>query len=236
MKPYVLVAEDESAVSELLLYNLRREDYDVAVAADGEEALMMIEERAPDLLLLDWMLPKVSGIEICRRVRATGVNPNLPIIMLTARGEESDRIRGLDTGADDYVTKPFSTTELMARVRAVLRRIRPGLKEDRLSVGDIEIDRVAHRVSRGGADIHLGPTEFRLLDYFMQHPGRVFSREQLLDTVWGSDVYVEARTVDVHVGRLRKALRQEGGDDPIRTVRSAGYALRADSTGRAPFN
>lgn len=228
MKPYVLVAEDESAVSELLLYNLKREDYDVEIAADGEEALMMIDERTPDLLLLDWMLPKVSGIEICRRVRATGVNPNLPIIMLTARGEESDRIRGLDTGADDYVTKPFSTTELMARVRAVLRRIRPGLKEDRITVGDIEIDRVAHRVSRNGADIHLGPTEFRLLDYFMQHPGRVFSREQLLDTVWGSDVYVEARTVDVHVGRLRKALRQEGGEDPIRTVRSAGYALRAD--------
>ena len=221
MKPYVLVAEDESAVSELLLYNLKREDYDVAIAADGEEALMMIDERTPDLLLLDWMLPKVSGIEICRRVRATGVNPNLPIIMLTARGEESDRIRGLDTGADDYVTKPFSTTELMARVRAVLRRIRPGLKEDRITVGDIEIDRVAHRVSRNGADIHLGPTEFRLLDYFMQHPGRVFSREQLLDTVWGSDVYVEARTVDVHVGRLRKALRQEGGEDPIRTVRAA---------------
>jgi len=228
MKPYVLIAEDEKAVSELLLYNLRKEDYDVGVAGDGEETLIMIDERAPDLLLLDWMLPKVSGIEICRRVRSGGVNPNLPIIMLTARGEESDRIRGLDTGADDYVTKPFSTTELMARVRAVLRRIRPGLKDDRLKVGDIEIDRVAHRVARNGADIHLGPTEFRLLDYFMLHPGRVFSREQLLDTVWGSDVYVEARTVDVHVGRLRKALRQEGGDDPIRTVRSAGYALRED--------
>jgi two-component system phosphate regulon response regulator PhoB len=228
VKPYVLIAEDEKAVSELLLYNLRKEDYDVGVAGDGEETLIMIDERAPDLLLLDWMLPKVSGIEICRRVRSGGVNPNLPIIMLTARGEESDRIRGLDTGADDYVTKPFSTTELMARVRAVLRRIRPGLKDDRLKVGDIEIDRVAHRVARNGADIHLGPTEFRLLDYFMQHPGRVFSREQLLDTVWGSDVYVEARTVDVHVGRLRKALRQEGGDDPIRTVRSAGYALRED--------
>ncbi|MEQ9507347.1 MAG: phosphate regulon transcriptional regulator PhoB [Hyphomonas sp.] len=228
MKPYVLIAEDEKAVSELLLYNLRKEDYDVGVAGDGEETLIMIDERTPDLLLLDWMLPKVSGIEICRRVRTGGANPNLPIIMLTARGEESDRIRGLDTGADDYVTKPFSTTELMARVRAVLRRIRPGLKEDRLHVGDIEIDRVAHRVTRSGGDIHLGPTEFRLLDYFMQHPGRVFSREQLLDTVWGSDVYVEARTVDVHVGRLRKALRQTGGDDPIRTVRSAGYALRED--------
>ncbi|HRJ00564.1 MAG TPA: phosphate regulon transcriptional regulator PhoB [Hyphomonas sp.] len=228
MKPYVLIAEDEKAVSELLLYNLRKEDYDVGVAGDGEETLMMIDERTPDLLLLDWMLPKVSGIEICRRVRSGGANPNLPIIMLTARGEESDRIRGLDTGADDYVTKPFSTTELMARVRAVLRRIRPGLKDDRIKVGDLEIDRVAHRVTRDGADIHLGPTEFRLLDYFMQHPGRVFSREQLLDTVWGSDVYVEARTVDVHVGRLRKALRQTGGDDPIRTVRSAGYALRED--------
>lgn len=228
MKPYVLIAEDESAVSELLQYNLKREDYEVAIANDGEEALLMMEERAPDLLLLDWMLPKVSGIEVCRRVRSGGANPNLPIIMLTARGEESDRIRGLDTGADDYVTKPFSTTELMARVRAVLRRIRPGLRDDKVIVGDIEIDRVEHRVSRNGNDIHLGPTEFRLLDYFMQHPGRVFSREQLLDTVWGSDVYVELRTVDVHVGRLRKALRQSGGDDPIRTVRSAGYALRAD--------
>lgn len=228
MKPYVLIAEDEKAVSELLLYNLRKEDYDVGVAGDGEETLMMLDERAPDLLLLDWMLPKVSGIEICRRVRAGGMNPNLPIIMLTARGEESDRIRGLDTGADDYVTKPFSTIELMARVRAVLRRIRPGLKDDRIKVGDIEVDRVAHRVTRNGDDIHLGPTEFRLLDYFMQHPGRVFSREQLLDTVWGSDVFVEARTVDVHVGRLRKALRQAGGDDPIRTVRSAGYALREE--------
>ncbi len=228
MKPYVLVAEDESAVSELLHYNLRKEDYDVGIASDGEEALIMMDERQPDLLLLDWMLPKISGIEVCRRVRTTGANPNMPIIMLTARGEESDRIRGLDTGADDYVTKPFSTTELMARVRAVLRRIRPGLKDDRIVVGDIEIDRVAHRVTRGRSDIHLGPTEFRLLDYFMQHPGRVFSREQLLNTVWGSDVYVEARTVDVHVGRLRKALRQAGGDDPIRTVRSAGYALRVD--------
>lgn len=228
MKPYVLIAEDESGVSELLLYNLQREDYDVAVAVDGEETLMMIAERTPDLLLLDWMLPKISGIEVCRRIRQGAENANLPIIMLTARGEESDRIRGLDTGADDYVVKPFSTTELMARVRAVLRRIRPGLKDDKLTVGDITIDRVAHRVFRNGEDIHLGPTEFRLLDYFMQHPARVFSREQLLDTVWGSDVYVEARTVDVHVGRLRKALKQAGGDDPIRTVRSAGYALRKD--------
>lgn len=228
MKPYVLIAEDESAVAELIVYNLEREDYEVAIAADGEEALIMIDERAPDLLLLDWMLPKVSGIEVCRQIRSGGSNPNMPIIMLTARSEESDRIRGLDTGADDYVTKPFSTTELLARVRAVLRRIRPGLSEDRMLIGDIEIDRVAHQVSRNGKQIHLGPTEFRLLDYFMQHPGRVFSREQLLDSIWGSDVYVEARTVDVHVGRLRKALKKSGGEDPIRTVRSAGYALRPD--------
>ncbi|MEO0466876.1 MAG: phosphate regulon transcriptional regulator PhoB [Pseudomonadota bacterium] len=228
MKPYILVAEDDSAVLELLKYNLENEDYEAAMAMDGEEALMMIEERVPDLLLLDWMLPKVPGIEVCRRVRARQGTANLPIIMLTARNDETDRIRGLDTGADDYVTKPFSTTELMARVRAVMRRIRPGLMEDRLAVGDITIDRTGHTVMRNDEQIHLGPTEFRLLDYFMQHPGRVFSREQLLDSVWGSDVYVEARTVDVHVGRLRKALRQNGGEDPIRTVRSAGYALKND--------
>jgi two-component system phosphate regulon response regulator PhoB len=179
----------------------------------------------PDLVILDWMLPKVPGIEVCRRLRAKPDARNIPIIMLTARGEESDRIRGLDTGADDYVTKPFSTTELLARVRAVLRRIRPGLADDRLVFGDIVVDRVSYRVKRGERDVHLGPTEFRLLDYFMQHPGRVFSREQLLDAVWGSDVYVEARTVDVHVGRLRKALNEGDEIDPIRTVRSAGYAL-----------
>jgi len=228
MKPYVLIAEDDEGVVELLKYNLLNEDYEAGIAMDGEETLMMIEERAPDLLLLDWMLPKVPGIEVCRRVRSRGDTANMPIIMLTARSEETDRIRGLDTGADDYVTKPFSTTELMARVRAVMRRIRPGLMEDRLVIGDITIDRSAHTVERAGQSIHLGPTEFRLLDYFMQHPGRVFSREQLLDSVWGSDVYVEARTVDVHVGRLRKALKENGGDDPIRTVRSAGYALKTD--------
>lgn len=228
MKPYILVAEDEASVVELLKYNLEREDFETAAATDGDEALMMIEERTPDLLLLDWMLPKVPGIEVCRRVRARAETANLPIIMLTARSEEGDRIRGLDTGADDYVTKPFSTTELMARVRAVLRRIRPALVEDQVAVGDITIDRTGHTVARNGQNIHLGPTEFRLLDYFIQHPGRVFSREQLLDTVWGSDVYVEARTVDVHVGRLRKALRQDGAKDPIRTVRSAGYAFRND--------
>ncbi len=225
MTPYVLVVEDEDALATLLRYNLEKDGYHVGVAVDGEEALMMASERLPDLVILDWMLPKVPGIEVCRRLRAKSDARNIPIIMLTARGEESDRIRGLDTGADDYVTKPFSTTELLARVRAVLRRIRPGLADDRLVFGDIVVDRVSYRVKRGERDVHLGPTEFRLLDYFMQHPGRVFSREQLLDAVWGSDVYVEARTVDVHVGRLRKALNEADEIDPIRTVRSAGYAL-----------
>ena len=225
MTPYVLVVEDEDALATLLRYNLEKDGYHVGVAIDGEEALMMASERLPDLVILDWMLPKVPGIEVCRRLRAKPDARNIPIIMLTARGEESDRIRGLDTGADDYVTKPFSTTELLARVRAVLRRIRPGLADDRLVFGDIVVDRVSYRVKRGERDVHLGPTEFRLLDYFMQHPGRVFSREQLLDAVWGSDVYVEARTVDVHVGRLRKALNESDEIDPIRTVRSAGYAL-----------
>src|SRR4051812_3838664 len=186
---------------------------------------MLTAERAPDLVLLDWMLPKVSGVEVCRRLRARPETRNLPIVMLTARGEESDRVRGLETGADDYVVKPFSMTELSARIRAVLRRIRPALADDRLTHGDIVVDRVAHRVRRADREVPLGPTEFRLLDYLMQHPRRVFSREQLLDAVWGSDVYVEARTVDVHVGRLRKALNLEGVTDPIRTVRSAGYAL-----------
>jgi two-component system phosphate regulon response regulator PhoB len=228
MKTRILIAEDDGGVAELLAYNLQKEDYEIAIARDGEEALIMMEERAPDLLLLDWMLPKVSGIEICRRVRNNAELGNVPIIMLTARGEDADRVRGLDTGADDYIAKPFVMTELLARVRAVLRRIRPGLKDDRVTVGDIEIDRVSHRVFRAGAELHLGPTEFRLLDHFMRHPGRVFSREHLLDRVWGSDVYVEVRTVDVHVGRLRKALKIDGTEDPIRTVRSAGYALRTD--------
>lgn len=226
MTPYILVIEDEDALATLLQYNLEKEGYRVVVAADGEEGLLRVDEQAPDLVVLDWMLPKVSGIEVCRRLRGRSETRNLPIIMLTARGEESDRVRGLDTGADDYLTKPFSMTELTARIRAVLRRIRPGLADDRVGYGDIVIDRVAHRVKRGGKEIHLGPTEFRLLDYLMQHPGRVFSREQLLDAVWGSDVYVEARTVDVHVGRLRKALMADAdAADPIRTVRSAGYSL-----------
>ena len=227
MTPQVLVVEDEEALSTLLQYNLEKEGYAVRLAADGEEALVQVDERLPDLIVLDWMLPKISGIEVCRRLRGRVETRNVPIVMLTARGEESDRIRGLDTGADDYVIKPFSMTELTARLRAVLRRIRPGLAEDRVHHGDISVDRVAHRVKRSGREIHLGPTEFRLLDYLMQHPGRVFSREQLLDAVWGSDVYVEARTVDVHIGRLRKALNRDEEDDPIRTVRSAGYSLDA---------
>jgi two-component system phosphate regulon response regulator PhoB len=225
VQPYILVMEDEDALATLLQYNLEKEGYDVVVAADGEEGLVQIDERQPDLVLLDWMLPKVSGIEVCRRLRGRAETRNLPIIMLTARGEESDRVRGLDTGADDYLTKPFSMVELIARIRAVLRRIRPGLADDRVGHGDIVIDRVAHRVRRAGTEVHLGPTEFRLLDHFMRHPGRVFSREQLLDAVWGSDVYVEARTVDVHVGRLRKALDVGESANPIRTVRSAGYSL-----------
>lgn len=225
MNPQVLIVEDEDALATLLQYNLEKEGYSVAVARDGEEALIQAEESTPDLVLVDWMLPKVSGIEVCRRLRGRQETANVPIIMLTARGEETDRVRGLDTGADDYVVKPFSMTELFARIRAVLRRIRPGLAGDVIEAGDISMDRVAHRVRRADREIHLGPTEFRLLDYLMQHPGRVFSREQLLDAVWGSDVYVEARTVDVHVGRLRKALNNKEERDPIRTVRSAGYAF-----------
>ncbi|MDP3173787.1 MAG: phosphate regulon transcriptional regulator PhoB [Phenylobacterium sp.] len=228
MTPNILVVEDEDALATLLHYNLEKEGYLVALSPDGEDALLQIQEKLPDLVVLDWMLPKISGIEVCRRLRQRTETRNVPIIMLTARGEESDRIRGLDTGADDYIVKPFAMSELIARIRAVLRRLRPGLAEDRLHRGDIIVDRVAHRVKRGGKEVHLGPTEFRLLDYLMQHPGRVFSREQLLDAVWGSDVYVEARTVDVHIGRLRKALNDEAQADPIRTVRSAGYSLDLD--------
>jgi len=223
--PLVLVVEDESALADLLRYNLEREGYRVNVAADGEEAMVVAEESPPDLVLLDWMLPKASGVEVCRRLRAKQETRNTPVVMLTARDEESDRIRGLDTGADDYLTKPFSMNELLARLRAVMRRIRPGLAEDKLTCGDIVLDRGSHRVKRAAREVHLGPTEFRILDHLMQHPGRVFSREQLLDAVWGSDVYVEARTVDVHIGRLRKALNIGDEADPIRTVRSAGYSL-----------
>ena len=225
MTARVMVIEDEESLCALLEYNLTREGYKVSLVSDGDEALYAIEDEKPDLILLDWMLPHVSGIEICRQIRARSEVKDTPVIMLTARGEEDDRIRGLETGADDYLTKPFSMTELLARIRAVLRRTRPTLAGDVATFGDIVLDRQAHRVRRAERDLHLGPTEFKLLDVLMQRPGRVFSREQLLDLVWGRDVYVEIRTVDVHVGRLRKAINRRGDRDPIRTVRSAGYAL-----------
>ncbi|MEL7029709.1 MAG: phosphate regulon transcriptional regulator PhoB [Pseudomonadota bacterium] len=224
-KPEILVVEDEGPLATLLEYNLGKEGFDVHVATDGEEGLLRIEEDDPDMVVLDWMLPKVSGIEVCRRLRSRPETRNVPVIMLTARTEEADRIRGLNTGADDYLSKPFSMVELTARIRAVLRRIRPSLLDNAVTYGDIVLDRTAHRVRRGEHEIHLGPTEFRLLDHLIQHPGRVFSREQLLNAVWGSDVFVEARTVDVHIGRLRKALNKHADSDPVRTVRSAGYAL-----------
>lgn len=225
MNPYVLVVEDEPALLTLLRYNLEHEGFEVGEAVDGEDALLMIEERIPDLVLLDWMLPTLSGMEVCRQIRRNTEAGNLPVIMLTARGEESDRVRGLDCGADDYVVKPFSPNELMARIRAVLRRLRPALSANVLEFGDLVMDLAAHRVSRADVPIHLGPTEFRLLKHLLEHPRRVFSREQLLDTVWGSDVFLETRTVDVHVRRLRQALNKGGGADLIRTVRAAGYAL-----------
>lgn len=221
----ITVVEDEEALAALLEYNLSREGYEVRVCADGDEAMLAVEEDTPDLMLLDWMLPGVSGVEICRRIRSRPEFRDMPIIMVTARGEEDDRIRGLDTGADDYLTKPFSMSELLARVRAVLRRARPGVAGDAATFGDIILDRETRRVRRGAREVRLGPKEFALLDCLLRRPGRVFSREQLLDMVWGRDVYVEARTVDVHVGRLRKALNRRGENDPIRTVRAAGYSL-----------
>jgi two-component system phosphate regulon response regulator PhoB len=223
--PYVLVVEDEDALATLLDYNLMKEGFRVERAADGEEALLRVAEEPPDLVVLDWMLPKVSGVEVCRQLRAGAETRRTPVLMLTARGEEADKVRGLDTGADDYVVKPFAMSELVARIRALLRRTRPELVEERLEYADLLLDRARHRVTRNGKDIHLGPTEYRLLDFLMQRPGRVFSRERLLDAVWGANTYVEVRTVDVHVGRLRKALRQPNAPDLIRTVRSAGYAL-----------
>ncbi len=223
--PYVLVVEDEDALATLLDYNLMKEGFRVERAADGEEALLRVAEEPPDLVVLDWMLPKVSGVEVCRQLRAGAETRRTPVLMLTARGEEADKVRGLDTGADDYVVKPFAMSELVARIRALLRRTRPELVEERLEYADLVLDRGRHRVTRAGKDVHLGPTEYRLLDFLMQRPGRVFSRERLLDAVWGANTYVEVRTVDVHVGRLRKALRQDNSPDLIRTVRSAGYAL-----------
>ena len=225
LQPRVLIVEDEPPLVELLSYNLEKAGFQIHIARDGEEALLAVEERKPDLILLDWMLPYVSGIEICRRIRRNPETRNVPIIILTARGEEDDRIRGLEAGADDYVVKPFSPSELVARVRAVLRRTRPAFDKDSLTYGDITMDLTTHRVSRNDEPVDLGPTEFRLLRFMMEHPGRVFSREQLLDSVWGHDTYIEPRTVDVHIRRLRKAMNLPGTTDLIRTVRSAGYAL-----------
>ena len=229
MTPYVLIVEDETSIATLLEYNLNREGFETALAGDGDMAIVMAEERVPDLILLDWMLPKLSGVEVARRLRRKDATKNVPIIMLSARGEEDDRVTGLDFGADDYLVKPFSMPELFARIRALLRRTQSNILSDAVIVGDLEIDAKAHRVSRAGTDIHLGPTEFRLLEHFMRRPGQVFSRDQLLDAIWGHDVYVEIRTVDVHIGRLRKALKMKDRKDPIRTVRSAGYALRSDN-------
>jgi two-component system phosphate regulon response regulator PhoB len=227
MNPLILIVEDEEPIITLVRYNLEREGFRVAAARDGEEGLVMIAEEEPDLVVLDWMLPFVSGIELCRQIRRRPETRHLPVIMLTAKGEEADRVRGLESGADDYVTKPFSPQELLARVRAVLRRANPSFAEETLSFRDVVIDLVSHRVRRGGQDVHLGPTEFRLLRHLMGNPGRVFSREQLLDAVWGRDAFVGPRTVDTHIRRLRKALSAGGRGDVIRTVRSAGYALDA---------
>ncbi|MBZ8135461.1 phosphate regulon transcriptional regulator PhoB [Afifella sp. IM 167] len=223
--PRILVVEDEEPLTLLLRYNLEAEGYSVDSVGRGDDAELRLMEESFDLLVLDWMLPGLSGIELCRRLRMRDATARLPVIMLTARGEEDERIRGLATGADDYVVKPFSVPELMARVKALLRRARPEMVSDKLAAGDIELDRETLRVFRCGKEIHLGPTEFRLLEFLMRSPGRVFTREQLLNGVWGRDVYVDERTVDVHVGRLRKAINRGRMRDPIRTVRGAGYAL-----------
>jgi two-component system, OmpR family, phosphate regulon response regulator PhoB len=225
MKPRVMIVEDEQALNLLLRYNLESEGFDVDIVDRGDDAETRIRENIPDLVILDWMLPGVSGIEICRRLRARPETKQLPILMLTARGEESERIRGLGTGADDYVVKPFSLPELLARVHALLRRAKPEQSMKVLTAGDIELDREKKRVHRSGRELHLGPTEFRLLEFLMVSPGRVFTREQLLDSVWGREAYIDERTVDVHVGRLRKALSRGRETDPIRTVRGAGYSF-----------
>ncbi|MFP4274750.1 MAG: phosphate regulon transcriptional regulator PhoB [Paracoccaceae bacterium] len=224
-QPTILVVEDEPAQREVLTYNLEAEGFRVAQAANGEEALLLVDEEAPDIIVLDWMLPNVSGIEVCRQLKTRPETRSVPVIMLSARSEEVDRVRGLETGADDYVVKPYSVVELMARVRAQLRRSRPATVGQQLVYEDIILDSETHRVFRDEKPLKLGPTEFRLLTTFMEKPGRVWSREQLLDRVWGRDIYVDTRTVDVHIGRLRKALCQHGGSDPLRTVRGAGYAL-----------
>ncbi|WP_439645804.1 phosphate regulon transcriptional regulator PhoB [Sphingomonas changbaiensis] len=224
----MLLVEDDAALAELLIWHFSRENFEVRQTGDGEEALLLAEESPPDLVLLDWMIEGTSGLEVCRRLRRMPATQNVPIIMLTARGEEEDRVRGLETGADDYVTKPFSPRELVARVGAVLRRVRPALAGEQLSYADVEMDTVSHKVRRGGTPVALGPTEFRLLRHFLEHPGWVFSRERLLDSVWGQDAEIELRTVDVHIRRLRQAINAGGRPDIIRTVRSAGYALDAD--------
>ena len=226
-QPDLLLIEDDEAIAELIVWHFAREGFSVRQTPDGEQALVLVEERVPDIVLLDWMIESLPGIEVCRRLRRNPKSANVPIIMLTARGEEEDRIRGLETGADDYVTKPFSPRELVARVSAVLRRLRPALAGELLAYADIELDSVAHKVVRGGQIVAMCPTEFRLLRHFMEHPGRVFSRGQLLDSVWGQDSDIELRTVDVHIRRLRKAINLPGTADIIRTVRSAGYALDA---------
>lgn len=225
LAPHVLLVEDEPAQREMLAYNLEAEGFRVTQAASGDEGLHALQDDPPDVLVLDWMLPGVSGIEICRRLRARPETRGLPVIMLSARSEEVDRVRGLETGADDYVTKPYAVAELLARVRAQLRRVRPSTVGQVLEYADIVLDAETHRVTRAGQLLKLGPTEFRLLAALMEKPGRVWSREQLLDRVWGRDIFVDTRTVDVHVGRLRKALMALGGDDPLRTVRGAGYAI-----------
>jgi two-component system phosphate regulon response regulator PhoB len=227
-KPSLLLVEDDRALADLLMWHFDREGYDIVRTADGDEALILAEERTPDLVILDWMIEGVSGIEVCRRLRRRASTAHVPIIMLTARGEESDRIRGLETGADDYVTKPFSPRELLARVGAVLRRMRPALAGEQLSYGGMEMDVDSHRVRRSGKPVQLGPTEFRLLRHFMEHPGRVFSRERLLEAVWPHDSDIDARTVDVHIRRLRKAINEGDQSDLIRTVRSAGYSLDSE--------
>ena len=224
-KPTILLVEDEPAQRAVLAYNLKSEGFEVIEAEDGEEALVMAQESVPDLVLLDWMLPHVSGLEVCRRLKSGKTTRALPVIMLSARSEELDKVRGLETGADDYMVKPYSVAELMARVRKELRRTRPASVGEELVFDDIVLDAGSHRVSRAQNEIKLGPTEFRLLAAFLENQGRVLSREQLLDRVWGRDIYVDTRTVDVHIGRLRKALMQHGDDDPLRTVRGAGYAL-----------
>ncbi len=223
--PKLLLVEDDKALAELLEFRFRREGYHVRATGDGDEALLLAAEDIPDLIILDWMIEGTSGIEVCRRLRRDPATANVPIIMLTARGAEDDRIRGLDTGADDYLTKPFSPRELQARVSAVLRRVRPALAGETLTVGDLTLDPVAHRVERKGQKLALGPTEYRLLQFLMEHPGRVFSRGQLLDAVWGTGSEIEERTVDVHIRRLRKGIEMDGAADPVRTVRSAGYSL-----------